>query len=590
MEVDSIHFRSITPTRDEKVYPFIMKNKLDLLEYFSDKELIKILCHKRAIAAKKLHDEHFFRNISQKANNPHKQLNKEIFSYFPPRSCWIRINKLEREKRACNSVEINSNQLERTIWREINKCKKQGLAQPNWMKKLLDFTNKIREDVLDEKSPYKISTPRTIPVVKDLKEKSYRPISVFELHDLIIIGQIAKYLSNCFDPLFSNSSYAFRTGIQKGKIFNHHKAIDDIIEFKNKFSEPVYVAECDIKKFYDCVNHSVIEGEFKTMCVEAKSQLEIEIHLRAVYIFKSYLDAFSFNNDIKKIEKSLLSKFGILDGTIPWVKDSELHEVSSNPDLERIGVPQGGAISCLIANILLTHVDRIVNLNSDENTFYARFCDDMVLMHIDQKKCETLLETYQNALKNMKLISHKPTNFREYGRDFWDEKLKSKLPYKWDRFDKLNPETKLNVPWLSFVGYQIRYDGLVRVRNRSIRKELKKQVTETDKIIKVARKAPRINKKAIRFRLQQRLISMAVSRFKFGSSNISMCWCAGFRVLSSNKNVTNQIRRLDRNREKQIKRLQLFLNNIKTPIKKSKKEIKPLNYYGHNYSYHKQFQ
>lgn len=566
-----------------------MKDRLEIKGYFSDKELIKILCHKRAIAAKKGHDDHFFRNISSKANSPHKYLDKEIFSFFPPRSKWIRLTKREREIRGSNTVETNAVQLERTIWREIKKCDKLGIAKPDWLKQLLDFTDKIRKDVFDESRNYKISTPRTIPIIKDTKEKTYRPLSIFKLNDLILTGQVAKYLSNCFDPLFSDSSYAFRTGIQKSKVFNHHKAIQDIIDFKSKIGNALFVSECDIKKFYDCVNHTKISEEFQAITKEIRAKLNIEVDNRAIYFFNSYLAAFSFNEDIKKKEKKLLSKVGIVNGTIPWVKDSELLEVKSNPTTDRIGVPQGGAISCLIANILLTHVDRIVNANSDNNTFYGRFCDDMVLMHTEKEKCESLLEIYQAALKEVKLISHNPLNFAEYGKGFWDEKLKSKLPYKWEQHNKLKPETKMNVPWLSFVGYQIKYDGLVRVRNKSIKKELKKQVSETDKIINVVRKAPRINRMAIKFRLQQRLISMSVSRFKFGSSNISMCWCAGFKVLKSNPNVTNQIRRLDRNREKQLKRLELYLKGVKTPVRKARKQVTPLKYYGHNYSYHKQF-
>lgn len=566
-----------------------MKDKLEIKGYFSDKELIKILCHKRAIVAKKGHDDHFFRNISPKAISPHKYLDKEIFSFFPPRSKWIRLTKREREIRGSNTVETNAVQLERTIWREIKKYKRLGTVQPSWLKKLLDFTEKIREDVFNESRNFKISTPRTIPVIKDIKENTYRPLSVFKLNDLIITGQVARYLSNCFDPLFSDSSYAFRTGIQKNKIFNHHKAIEDIIEFKRKVGRPLFVSECDIKKFYDCVNHTIISEEFQAITKEAKAKLSIEIDKRAVYFFNSYLDAFSFNEDIKKKEKQLLSKVGVVNGTIPWVKDSELLEVNSNPSTDRIGVPQGGAISCLIANILLTHVDRVVNANSDDNTFYGRFCDDMVLMHTEKEKCESLLDTYQTALKEVKLISHKPLPFKEYGKAFWDENLKSKLPYKWAINYRTKEHSKKNVPWLSFVGYQIRYDGVVRVRNKSIKKELQKQVSETDKIISVVRKTPRINRKAIKFRLQQRLISMSVSRFKFGSSKISMCWCAGFKVLKSNPNLTNQIRRLDRNREKQIRRLELYLKGVKTPIRKAKKEVTPLKYYGHNYSYHKQF-
>ncbi len=60
-----------------------------------------------------------------------------------------------------------------------------------------------------------------------------------------------------------------------------------------------------------------------------------------------------------------------------------------------------------------------------------------------------------------------------------------------------------------------------------------------------------------------------------------MCWCAGFKVLKSHPNLTNQIRKLDRNREKQIKRLEIYLKEVKTPIRIAKKEVKPLKYYGH---------
>lgn len=566
-----------------------MKDKFEIKEYFSDKELIKILCRKRAIAAKKVHDYHFYRNISQMATSPHLHLKKEIFSFFPPRKKWIRLGKKEREIRDINTVEINAIQLERTVWRDINRFKKNEGKLPIWLKNLLEFTNKIRLDALDLNRNYKISTPKTIPVLKDKNDNTYRPLSLFELNDLIITGQIAKYLSNCFDQLFSDSSYAFRTGIEKGRKFNHHKAIEDILDFKKKVKEPLFVSECDIKKFYDCVNHAKILELFELITIEAKAKLNIDIDNRAKYFFKSYLDAFSFNHDIKMKEKLLLNKVYIKNGTIPWVNESELLEVNSNPNNERIGVPQGGAISCLIANILLNYVDKKVIEYSDKNTFYGRFCDDMVLIHTQKKQCELLLDIYQNSLKDVKLISHKPRPFNEYGKEFWDDKLKSKQPYKWAQNFGTKKHCKKNVPWLSFVGYHIRYDGVIRARKKSIKKELEKQVSETDKIINFVRKTSRINKFAIKFRLQQRLISMSVSRFRFGSSKISMCWCAGFNVLKKHHNVTNQIRQLDRNREKQINRLKFFLNKVNTTVKKTKRKIKPLNYYGFNSSYQKQF-
>jgi len=565
-----------------------MKDKLKIEEYFDDKELIKILIKKRVLAAKIGHDNHFFRNISSKAKSPHLLKEMVIFSFFPPRCQWIRLKKEEREALRENTLEINSIQLERTVWREIKKCQRLGLQYPLWLNKLLDKTEEIRKAVIDEGAYYNFAKSKIRPELK--KGNTYRPISVFILKDSIIIGQIARYLSNCLDPLFSDSSYAFRTGIQKDKVFNHHKAVEDIIEFKNNVGKHLYVAECDIKKFFDCVNHKIIAEEFRSITEEAKQKLNVEIDQRAVHFFHLYLNAYSFYEDVKMKEKEILAANYISNGTIPWVSDSDLREVNSDPLTERIGVPQGGAISCLIANIMLNQTDRVLNAKADKNTFYCRFCDDMILMHTNKAKCKSLLKIYEKSLKKLKLISHKPQDFAEYGKAFWDEKVKSKLPYKWAAISHgSKAQSKKNVPWLSFVGYQVRYDGVVRVRKKSIITELKKQVSVTDMVIKAVRKAIRPNRsrKAIKLRLQQRLISMSVGRIRFGSTQSSMCWCAGFKVLKNNPFITNQIRRLDRNREKQIKRLERYLEKVKTPTRKSR--VKPLKFFGHNYSYHKQF-
>jgi len=587
--------RRFSPTRIIEMYLFIeklvfMKNKLELKEYFDDKELIKILCKKRAIAAKKWHDVHFLYNISTEAKSPHTIIKKEIFSFFPPRSQWTRLPKKERELLQFNALKINSCQLEKTVWQEIKKCKRQGLEHPLWLQNLLTFTEGIRNLAFDKSRNYELPKPKIIPELKS--GITYRPISIFELIDNILIGQISKYLSNCFDPLFSDSSYAFRTGIQKGKTFNHHKAVEDIIEFKKKIGKPLYVAECDIKKFFDCVNHQVITEEFQVIAKEAKEKLNIEIDKRAVHFFHSYLKAYSFIDNVKHKEQEILNRYKITNGTIPWVNEAELLEVGSKPATERIGVPQGGAISCLIANIMLNKTDRILNDNSDENTFYSRFCDDMILMHLSKARCEALLEKYQTSLRDLKLICHEAKGFKEYGKEFWDEGLKSKLPYRWAINYKTKAYSKKNVPWLSFVGYQIRYECTVRIRKKSIKNESLKQVSETDKVIKVVRKGirPKRSCKAVRYRLQQRLIAMSVGRVYYGSTISSMCWTAGFNVLKKNTFVSNQIRRLDRNREKQIKRLERNMGIIETPIGKYRNSgDKPLKVYGYNYSYNKQF-
>lgn len=494
-----------------------MKKKLNY--YFSDKELIKILCKKRIKESKKGHDKHFLRNISSSAKSPHQNIKKEIFSFFPPRSLWVRLKKDEREKLSFNTSNINAIQLEKTIWREIKRCKKFDRPYPDWLENLFKYIDEIQHSVFEIDKKYQFSSPRVIPILKDAKENTYRPLAVYLPNDHLIIGQIAKYLTFCFDPLFSDSSYAFRTSNNSDKKFNHHIAVEDIIRFKNKLDCSLFVAECDISKFYDCVNHDIVFKLFKCLVLEAKQKLNIDIDPIALHFFDSYLISFAFNHNIIKQEKYILQKANIFKGTIPWVKDEDLLAVNSDPVNDRIGVPQGGAISCLIANILLNHVDKVVNSYSDENTFYGRFCDDMILINKDKENCELLLELYQIALLEVKLISHKPVSNIKYDQGFWSEKIKSKLPYLWGEYKKADSSTHSNVPWLAFVGYQIKFDGTVRVRKKSIANELQKQVKETDKIIHVVRtsEVPNVSRKAIKFRLQQRLISMSISRFRFGS-------------------------------------------------------------------------
>jgi hypothetical protein len=103
--------------------------------------------------------------------------------------------------------------------------------------------------------------------------------------------------------------------------------------------------------------------------------------------------------------------------------------------------------------------------------FYIRFCDDMLIIHKDKKKCEKAKNIYKNSLKELKLVPHKfvdeltkkvsQTEFTI--KPFWH--TKSKGAYKWDSIDNNG------FPWISFVGYEIHYKGNIRVRKNSLEKE-----------------------------------------------------------------------------------------------------------------------
>tara|TARA_R110002072_G_scaffold66499_4_gene164012 strand:+ start:44088 stop:45767 length:1680 start_codon:yes stop_codon:yes gene_type:complete len=550
--------------------------------YFSNRELLKVLCRKRVAFAKKEHDKLFHKKLLLKKGKSRIDV---FYEMFPSRNSWLRLTKKERNGKS--ALEINAIQLERTV---LQKTRNLTIAPTEaWHQKLIDFINVLKVDVL--RGNYSVPPPKIIPQPKEKKNgiSIYRPIAHFQYKDRIIISQCNKYLTDCFDPLFEDCSYAFRSIKKAGNSFTHHAAVEDIINYK-KINQDVdlYVSECDIKKFYDCVNHNVVKDVFNDRVNECKTH-GINIDSRAKEIFYSYLNSYTFNFDVQKVKMPPKSKFG-------WVTEKELLTVGSDPKIDRIGVPQGGAISCLIANLLMHEVDKkVINAKIKNEQFYARFCDDMVLINPSKEECQKVLDIYSESLTKVKLLSHPFTVINEYSKAFW--KSKSKAPYLWAKNNNtLN--TKANVPWLSFVGYQLNYDLRIRVRRSSLKKEINKQVQETGKVITLIRNRNdfRISEKAIKFRLTQRLLSMSVGRrtIFYPNKDGQLCWTAGFKLLKQYNHVKFQPKHLDRKRAMNLSRLDSELrkmDKVNRPDKNRKKINldKEPKYYGYPFSYYSQF-
>lgn len=532
--------------------------------------------------AKKEHDRLFHKKLLLKKGK--QNLNK-LYSIFPPRSSWIRLSKKERRNKS--ALDINAIQLERTVLRETNKFKNK--AKLEWQKNLYQFLNDLSIDVLS--GEYEVPKPKIIAQFKEEKNgtKIFRPIANYTFEDRVIISQCNKYLTECFDTLFEPCSYAFRSTFIQKKSYSHHSAVENIIEYKNGFKDKaLWVSECDIKKFYDCVNHEIIIQAFENKVNECKNK-GLLIDITAKDLFISYLNSYSFNFDVKTIMLGDKKEFG-------WVTKKELEAVGSDPVKDKIGVPQGGALSCLIANILMDVVDKkVICENRDGNLFYARFCDDMVLIHPDKTRCGKVLKIYSDNLKEIKLLNHHFTEITEYSKGFW--KSKSKAPYCWDSYTN-SLKSKANVPWLSFVGYQVSNDLKIRVRKNSLRKEIEKQVRETGKVITVIKNGEdfRVSEKSIKRRLRQRLMSMSVGRKNVFDIHKKgrMCWTSGFRLLKNYPNVQFQTKYLDRKRASNLARLDKHLRKMnesqRPPTTRNAIKIeKEPDYYGSPFSYHFQF-
>lgn len=109
------------------------------------------------------------------------------------------------------------------------------------------------------------------------------------------------------------------------------------------------------------------------------------------------------------------------------------------------------------------------------------------------------------------------------------------------------------------------YLGNIRVRKKSLLKELAKQKTIIREIKNAVKEGMRKPKGTATESAINRLIGMSVGRIgldNFDEVSTDMCWKNGFRELTVNKHSIGQIKQLDRNRSKHYYKL---LNELEEP-------------------------
>ncbi len=554
---------------------------------FTDEHLVGVLARMRVKAASSRRKQNFLGNISptsrRKAEPP------EIISLFPPRSQWLRPPANRRTTRKSESVTVEA--ILGAVYRSRFFG---GVATSPWATRLRDYCENIRTRALVA-SDFELSAPTVVPVPKDREGNLYRPIAMIkDIREAVIVSQTAKYLRQCFDPDFLPSSYAFRCSNAKKTAPSHHDAIQDLAAFRKAHKAPLWVAECDIKGFFDVVNHDVAWKAFLDACKRAGDRGQF-VDPRAISLFRSSLHSYSFAGtaeaqaaeffDQKRIPGKLKS---------PW---DSLEALYSNPRLARIGIPQGGAISCVIANLVLHTADEALHrfaATADAPVFYARYCDDMIIVSPSDRVCATAFRVYCEKLEALRLPAHEPRQFSSYDAAWWT--AKSRAPYPWQS------RCLSGVPWVGFLGYQIRFDGLMRVRPDSIRKELAKQQRiafqlarelRADRDARAQGKPALVHRSAreVIHRFRQKTLAMSVgtrSLEQRGDVLNDACWAAGFKALASGPLVISQLRRLDAGRERQIRRIIYHSSHLPRQggaesIDKSPQSVR--NFYGYPYSY-----
>ena len=583
-----------------------------LEKYITYNAVLKLLIHYRCKEAEReqrrlVVDNLAVRDDNKEAEMPIKKSKEELYNMFPPRRKWVHLGNEKRK----NLSQLDKNELN-LLYTVIRERKKDD-EHPEWYVRLNERIEKIIKAALN--SDCLFAKPTVAVIEKKRKEEDRyiecRPICLFKtLDERVYASLYNRIYTHLFDPFFYENSIAFRVPHKGDPQMLHLKAVKKIKDFRKAHVGDLWVAECDMKKFYDTLDHDVIKKRFNQMLRWSKQKgliniMEARILKNVIYsyvnCFNFYHDVFIYNSKPKHPIWRNIKKCRDYKKEIKWIlpdieklrTDGEWPYRTANHEQYQLGVPQGGALSGVIANVMMHFTDMKLShwWCGNKDFLYLRFCDDMIMIGTEQAAVTEAFEKYGECIEKDHLYKHQPETF--IGKKmsaFWDGKTRE--PYKW------GAPAKDVMPWITFVGYDVNWEGDTRIRKSSLKKEIKKQYEKRIEIEHLLDKDkgrnPQWTRQYIINSVQKRLVGMSVGRvqlWNYQNFDNYYSWAKAFTELTDNKWSRWQLRQLDKHRNLMMKRLGKFMLDLKYDFVKpsdKRERDEALWYYGRPFSYHGQ--
>jgi len=178
-----------------------------------------------------------------------------------------------------------------------------------------------------------------------IQDPKLRHIHKAEVRDRVVHQAAYSLLSEIFEPTFIHHSYSCR--LTKGT----HKAVKSMEVMTRKmthnYTAACYVLKCDIKKFFDSIDHEVL---LKIIGRRIKDARAIALFHEIITSFKGYKEYVG----------------------------------------EGAGIPIGNLASQIFANIYLNELDQYVKQELKEK-YYIRYADDFLILSPHKKHLEELI-------------------------------------------------------------------------------------------------------------------------------------------------------------------------------------------------------
>ncbi len=223
------------------------------------------------------------------------------------------------------------------------------------------FEYRLEQNLLELYRELKNGTYRHKPYYSFyISDPKVRHIHKATVRDRVVHHALFKMLNPLFEPTFINDSFSCRIG--KGNHLGMKRLEVMTREVSKNYTRPCYVLKCDIKKFFDSVDHEIL--------------LEL--------LFRK-----------------------IADPDVRWLLQETVASFSMSESLfEQKGLPIGNLTSQLFANVYMNEFDQFMK-HKMKLRYYARYTDDFVIVADSSEYLQTLLSDIKQFLDiQLKLQLH----------------------------------------------------------------------------------------------------------------------------------------------------------------------------------------
>ena len=186
---------------------------------------------------------------------------------------------------------------------------------------------------------------RRVYIPKDPKQTKFRPLGIPAVRDRVAQEVLRRLLSPIFEDKFHDHSYGFRPGR------SCHQAVEKVLELGRQGYR--YVLDADISGFFDNLCHQAVMRELAAEVADG--------------------------NILRLVEKFL--RAGVMEG--------------GKFQPTRVGTPQGGVVSPLLANIALNVLDWHLQTHGYR---FVRYADDFVVLCQSEHAAKEALALVQTIL------------------------------------------------------------------------------------------------------------------------------------------------------------------------------------------------